>query len=60
MGMPFAWQESGLIAAGSRIDPTQNYRSIVRGFVGYGKIGTWRHDLGVDDLFPLLAARALE
>lgn len=21
-------------------------------FVGYGKIGTWRHDLDVEDLFP--------
>jgi hypothetical protein len=21
-------------------------------YVGYGKIGTWRHDLDVEDLFP--------
>ncbi len=46
-------QESGLIASGSRI--RSDYRITVASsavYVGYGKIGTWRQDLGVDDLFP--------
>jgi hypothetical protein len=45
--------ESGLIAAGSRI--LSDYRVTVASsavYVGYGKIGTWRHDVGVEDLFP--------
>jgi hypothetical protein len=36
-----------LIATGSKVSVVS---SAV--FVGYGKIGTWRHDLDVEDLFP--------
>jgi hypothetical protein len=46
-------QESGLTPADSSIP--SDYRITVASsavFVGYGKRGTWREDLELDDLFP--------
>jgi hypothetical protein len=46
-------QESGLTPADSGIP--SDYRITVASsavFVGYGKRGTWREDLELDDLFP--------
>ncbi|HXO37619.1 MAG TPA: hypothetical protein VN872_03225 [Candidatus Acidoferrum sp.] len=48
-----ALQELGLTGADSRT--RSNSRITVESsavYVGYGKIGTWRQDLGVEDLFP--------
>jgi hypothetical protein len=46
-------QESSLIAAESRV--ASDYRVTVESsavYVGYGKRGTWRKDLEMEDLFP--------
>jgi hypothetical protein len=46
-------QESSLIAAESRV--ASDYRVTVESsavYVGYGKRGTWREDLELEDLFP--------
>jgi hypothetical protein len=48
-----ALQESGLIAADSRIRSKSRITVASSAvYVGYGKIGTWRQDLEVEDLFP--------
>ena len=46
-------QESSLIAAESRVP--SDYRVTVESsavYVGYGKRGTWREDVELEDLFP--------
>jgi hypothetical protein len=46
-------QESSLIAAESSV--ASDYRVTVESsavYVGYGKRGTWREDLELEDLFP--------
>jgi hypothetical protein len=50
-------QESGFSSAGSRI-PSGSRISIESSavYVGYGKRGTWREDLEMEDLFPFLRA----
>jgi hypothetical protein len=46
-------QESGFISADSRI-PSGSKISVESSavYVGYGKRGTWREDLELEDLFP--------